>query len=136
MFNKTATPFLSLDFSARMQESGHYRVPEPPANACEEQLSYYSTGTDWQCDESRFYTPRPAVSIPSRELEQRDAPLTKDPLNPQNTAPLIWYLQHCWLLTWAAYLPDRGSLGSLRVSRRSGYSTWTFAAPLDPINAG
>eukprot|EP00435_Cladocopium_sp_Y103_P051673 s2045_g16.t1 len=168
MFNKTATPFLSLDFSARMQESGHYRVPEPPANACkvlpwellvvgegncktvsscrkgEEQLSYYSTGTDWQCDESRFYTPRPlpnlqalkpqsdavfhsamlpAVSIPvSRELEQRDAPLTKDPLNPQNTAPLIWYLQHCWLLTWAAYLPDRGSLGSLRVSRaRSGY---------------
>lgn len=123
MFNKTATPFLSLDFSARMQESGHYRVPEPPANACEEQLSYYSTGTDWQCDESRFYTPRPlpnlqamlpAVSIPSRELEQRDAPLTKDPLNPQNTAPLIWYLQHCWLLTWAAYLPDRPDNTSLQ----------------------
>lgn len=19
----------------------------------------------------------------------------------------MWYLQHCWLMTWAAYLPDR-----------------------------
>ncbi len=27
----------------------------------------------------------------------------------QTEAPLVWYLQHCWLMTWAAYLPDRPS---------------------------
>jgi len=116
MFNKTATPFLSLDFSARMQESGHYRVAEPPVNEAVEELSYYSAGADWHCDESRFYTPRPlpnlqamlpSMSVPVRKEVERDTMGAKDPLHPSHMAPLVWYLQHCWLMTWAAYLPDR-----------------------------
>ena len=29
----------------------------------------------------------------------------------------MWYVQHCWLLSWAAYLPDRGWPRQLPLSR-------------------
>eukprot|EP00434_Breviolum_minutum_P020716 symbB.v1.2.018269.t1/scaffold1446.1/size211836/12 len=49
----------------------------------------------------------PSMSVPVRKEVERETMGAKDPLHPSHMAPLVWYLQHCWLMTWAAYLPDR-----------------------------
>lgn len=106
MFSKTATPFLSLDFS----EKGHYRevrVPDPPrGSVAEPEDDRTSRGAVWQLDENRLYKPRPmeAMPVPTVSAERPGVVPSRDPLP---SAPLVWYVQHCWLLSWAAYLPDR-----------------------------
>ncbi|CAE7524594.1 est [Symbiodinium sp. CCMP2456] len=73
MFSKTATPFLSLDFS----EKGHYRevrVPDPPrGSVAEPEDDRTSRGAVWQLDENRLYKPRPmeAMLTPQRATLQK-----------------------------------------------------------------
>eukprot|EP00931_Biecheleriopsis_adriatica_P016237 TRINITY_DN12028_c0_g1_i4.p1 TRINITY_DN12028_c0_g1~~TRINITY_DN12028_c0_g1_i4.p1 ORF type:complete len:2706 (+),score=550.80 TRINITY_DN12028_c0_g1_i4:61-8178(+) len=129
-WNKVATPFRSANYS---EHAGSHKVPaalSTPAASMDRLTGNVvdCASWDWRLDESRLYQPRAMPNLAALMENQRSSqaklPITftaptkpadpHDPLQPQQIAPLVWFVQHCWLLTWAAFLPDSPDAAGLQ----------------------
>ncbi|CAK0847233.1 unnamed protein product, partial [Prorocentrum cordatum] len=124
---KFATPLLNNHFWNCHGSGEYYVVPDPPCQEPgsppgEEVRGAAAPSRRWALDLARLPAPRPlpnlqaSLPLPARaprHAAHADGAAGRDPLLSQQRAPLQWYVCHCWLLTWAAFLPEVPGDGAL-----------------------
>jgi len=125
-FKKWATPVLSLDYVS-LHDRVNYCVPEPEESGDERGNGPPESRTVrkvWILEEAGLYRPRPMPNLHTRmrmpvhdmrrSVIDTSGSIVRDPLHPQQFAPLLWFVCHCWLLTWAAFLPENPNNAALQ----------------------